>query len=69
MPSSRKRRRLPPKPPEPPEGMMWFYWGLVPIEEAEEHAKDSMGNFDGLPRKQRDRLNYRAELGTKKRSR
>ncbi len=64
-----RKRRLPPKPPEPPEGMMWLYWRLVPIEEAEEQAKDIMGNFDELPRKQRDRLNYRGELGTKKRSR
>jgi hypothetical protein len=50
--------------------MMWLYWGLVPIEEAEEHAKDIMGNFDELPRKQRDRLNYRGEAWErKKRSR
>jgi hypothetical protein len=41
----------------------------VPIEDAKEQAKDIMDNFDELPRKQRDRLNYRGELGTKKRSR
>jgi hypothetical protein len=65
-----RRQRLLPKPPEPPEGMMWFYWGLVPIEEAEEHARGIMGNFDELPRKQRDRLNFRGDAWKrKKRSR
>jgi hypothetical protein len=54
--------------------MMWLYWRLVPIEDAEQHAKDIMGNFDELPRKQRDLLNYRRVLnhsktGTKRRSR
>lgn len=68
----RRKRRLPPKPPDPPEGMMWLYWRLVPIEDAEERAKDVMGNFDELPRKQRDLLNYRRVLnhsktGTKRR--
>ena len=55
----RRKHRLPPRPPEPPEGFMWFYWELVPIKEAEEHAKDNMEGFDHLPRKRRDRLNYR----------
>jgi hypothetical protein len=53
-----RRRRLLPKPPAPPEGYMWLYWQLVPIEEAEEHAKIIMGDFDQLPRGRRDQLNY-----------
>jgi hypothetical protein len=62
----RRKRRLPPKPPDPPQGMMWLYWRLVPIEDAEEHAKNIMGNFDELPRKQRDLLNYRHVLSPSK---
>jgi hypothetical protein len=57
MQHSRKRRLLP-KPPDPPEGMMWLYWELVPIEDAEAHARKVMGNFDKLPRRRRDQLNY-----------
>jgi hypothetical protein len=53
-----RRRRPLPKPPAPPEGYMWLYWRLVPIEEAEEHAKARMGGFDQLTRGQRDKLNY-----------
>jgi hypothetical protein len=53
---NRRRRRL---PPEPPRGMVWLYWELVPIKEAERHAKQIMKGFDKLPRKQRDKLNYR----------
>jgi hypothetical protein len=55
--------------------MMWFYWGLVPIQEAEEHARIVMGNFDQLPRGHRDKLNYattvnaNARRGKKKKSR
>jgi hypothetical protein len=37
----RRKRRLPPKPPDPPEGMMWLYWRLVPIEDAEERPRIS----------------------------
>jgi hypothetical protein len=48
--------------------MMWLYWRLVPIEDAEEHAKNIMGNFDELPRKQRDLLNYRHVTRKKRRS-
>jgi hypothetical protein len=55
----RRRRPLPPKPPEPPEGTMWLYWKLVPIEEARERAKRIMKGFDKLPRKERDKQNYR----------
>jgi len=40
---------------------MWFYRDLVPIKEAERHAKRIMRGFDKLPRKQRDKLNYRDE--------
>ncbi len=58
----RRRRPLPPKPPEPPEGMMWLYWDLVAIEEAEQRAKQIMKGFDKLPRKERDKQNYREPL-------
>jgi hypothetical protein len=55
------RRRTPPRPPAPPAGFMWLYWELVPTEEAELRAKQVMRAFDRLPRKQRDRENYRGE--------
>jgi hypothetical protein len=58
-----RRQRLLPKPPAPPEGYMWFYWQLVPIEEAEERAKIIMDDFDQLPRGQRDQQNYRPQRG------
>jgi hypothetical protein len=64
----RRKRRLPPKPPAPAEGMMWHYWQLVPIEDAEHRAKRVMGDFDELPRPQRDLLNY-SKTGTKGKSR
>jgi hypothetical protein len=53
----RKRKKLLPKPPEPPAGYMYFYWKLVPIEYAEEHAKARMKGFDRRPRHRRDEIN------------
>jgi hypothetical protein len=50
-----------PAPPETdaaPGRFMWFYWRLVPIARVARYAKDQMGNFDRLPRRQRDKLNY-----------
>jgi hypothetical protein len=46
----------------PPLGFMWFFWKLVPIEEAEEQAKSVMRGFDKLPRKERDKQNYSEPL-------
>jgi hypothetical protein len=66
---SSRKRRLAPKPPDPPEGMMWHYWKLVPIEEAEAHAKKIMRGFDRLPRERRDLLNYDAPKQKRKRRR
>lgn len=65
----RGRRRLLSKPTAPPEGFVWLYWELVPIEDAEERAKIVMGDFDQLPRGQRDQQNYRPPRGRVSRKR
>jgi hypothetical protein len=36
---------------------MFYYWGLVPIEQVEARAKAEMDGFDELPRERRDAIN------------